>query len=488
MGKIATPTESLEAAVEEALSPRDPRSSLAKGSLRYVKTLALSIGIQGPTAGVIIGPAIIASIVGGPGSLAQVLALVTMAFVAYAFIVFARSFNTAGSVYAFNGTAMGPGYGFVSTWILLLVYLSFAAGVYAATADIAQTFFASIGLNAPWFLFGIVGAVLAIGLAYLSIGISNIIIFACEGLSIVLISLVGISVLEKGGYHHHALNAQSFSSHGVGVGVLALGVVAAFGQFSGFEGAATLGEESKSSTRTIPVAIAGSLVISAAIYIFFTWISYNAYPSVKALANDPAPLVHIAGIYLDPLAAKTVNVAGTISAFGAQLACINAAARLLFALGRETKGIASLGFLAKTSSKFRSPTGALAVVAISTIAALVAFSFEATANRAAALVIQYGAYLILVAYLLTVVAAMAFVIKTTRKIFPILVLSIGVVVIGYVLYKTFVPFPTAPFNWVVLSGLGSVALGVVLYLIRPIRIALSNSELLKVITTKLKEI
>jgi len=76
---------------------------------------------RGPTAGVIIGPAIIAGIVGEPGALAEVLALVAMGFVAYAFVVFTRAFNTAGSVYAFNATALGPGYGFVSAWPLLLV-------------------------------------------------------------------------------------------------------------------------------------------------------------------------------------------------------------------------------------------------------------------------------------------------------------------------------------------------------------------------------
>jgi amino acid transporter len=112
--------------------------------------VALPVGIQGPTAGVIIGPAIIASIVGEPGALAQVLALVAMGFVAYAFIVFTRAFNTAGSVYGFNAAALGPGYGFVSAWLLLLVYISFAAGVYAATADIAQTLLASLGLHVSW--------------------------------------------------------------------------------------------------------------------------------------------------------------------------------------------------------------------------------------------------------------------------------------------------------------------------------------------------
>ena len=55
---------------------------LRSGSLSFARTVALSVGIQGPTAGVIIGPAVIASVVGGPGALAQVLGLVAMAFVA----------------------------------------------------------------------------------------------------------------------------------------------------------------------------------------------------------------------------------------------------------------------------------------------------------------------------------------------------------------------------------------------------------------------
>ena len=65
---------------------------------------------------------------------------------------------------------------------------------------------------------------------------------------------------------------------------------------------------------------------------------------------------------------------------------------------------------------------------------------------------------------------------------------VAVVVIGFVLYKTFVPFAAAPFNKVDLSGPDSVFMGIVLYLIRPIRLALSNSELLGVTDTRLKEI
>ena len=99
-----THTGELARQVDEVTGGAGPGRSLRHGSLRFLRTVALPIGVQGPTAGVIIGPAIIAGIVGEPGALAQVLALVTMGFVAYAFVVFTRSFNTAGSVYAFNAT------------------------------------------------------------------------------------------------------------------------------------------------------------------------------------------------------------------------------------------------------------------------------------------------------------------------------------------------------------------------------------------------
>ena len=167
-------------------------------------------------------------------------------------MVFSRSFNTAGSVYGFNASALGPGYGFVSAWLLLLVYTSFAAGVSAATADIAQALLASLGVHAGWVWLGLAGAALALALAYTSIGFSSLVILAAEGLAVALITVVGIAMLVAGGYHHHGLTAAPFTPHGVSVPVLALGVTAAFGQFSGFESPATLGEEARAATPPPP--------------------------------------------------------------------------------------------------------------------------------------------------------------------------------------------------------------------------------------------
>jgi amino acid transporter len=457
--------------------------SLIHNQLRFVRTVALSVGIQGPVAGVIVGPAVLASLVGGSGALVYLLGLVAMVFVAYAFVIFTRQFNSAGSVYAFNSAALGPTYGFVSAWILLLVYLSFAAAVYASTADIAQTLFASFGIHLGWIWFALAGFAVTMVFAYRSIRVTTMVIFTVEGIAVVLLGIVGVAVMLHGGYHHHALSTSPFQLHGLALGALGIGVVNAFGAFSGFEGAATLGEESRSPSKTIPRAIGWSLFGSAAIYIVFTWIANNAYASPGALAVDPAPFVHLANLYVSPVMGKLVNVAGVISAFGAQLACIVAANRLIFALGRDVAPERPWGrpLLTRTHTRFGSPVGALAVSGIITLVALLAFSAEPTAIRALIMIVEFGAYLIIVAYFLTVVAAVVWVARHARRVLPMIVLSVGVLVLGGVLYDTFHPFPPAPYSWIVASAGFSVIAGVLLARTRHVRTQLSASPLLRAV-------
>lgn len=461
------------------LYARGATPRLARSQLRSIRTVALSVGIQGPVAGVIVGPAVLASLVGGSGALAYLLGLVAMAFVAYAFIVFARSFNSSGSVYAFNSAALGPTYGFVSAWILLLVYLSFAAAVYASTADIAQTLFAGWGIHASWVWFALGGFAVTMLFAHRSIRLTTAVIFAVEGVAVVLLGVVGVAVVARHGVGH-ALSPSPFTVHGLGLGALALGVVNAFGAFSGFEGAATLGEESSDATRTIPRAIAWSLAGSALVYIVFTWIADNAFPSARALASDPAPFVHLATVTVGSAMGTAVNVAGVISAFGAQLACVVAANRLIFALGRDvTPEHGTLrGLLTRVHPRFGSPTGALAATGVVTLATLLGFAAEPSAVRALTLIVELGAYLIIVAYLLTVVAAGVWVARHDRRPAPLAALVLGTAVLGAVLYDTLHPFPPAPFDWIVAAAGVAVLLGAGIALTPGVRRRLAGSPLL----------
>jgi amino acid transporter len=102
---------------------------LRGGRLRFFRTIAESVGVQGPTGSVVIAAAVLASVSGGGTALVQLIAAVAMGFVAYAFVIFTRGFNSAGSVYGFTGAVAGPRFGFLSAWALMLVYVSFAGGI-----------------------------------------------------------------------------------------------------------------------------------------------------------------------------------------------------------------------------------------------------------------------------------------------------------------------------------------------------------------------
>jgi hypothetical protein len=104
-------------------------AQLRPGRLRFFRTVAESVGVQGPTGGVVIGAALLAGISGGGTALVEVVAAVAMGFVAYAFVLFTRSFNSAGSVYGFTGAAVAPWPGFLSALALLFVYINFAGRV-----------------------------------------------------------------------------------------------------------------------------------------------------------------------------------------------------------------------------------------------------------------------------------------------------------------------------------------------------------------------
>ncbi len=118
--------------------------------LRFFRTAAESVGVQGPTAAVVIAAAVLAGVSGGGTDLVQLVAAVAMGFVAYAFVIFTRGFNSAGSVYGFTGAVAGPVFGFISAWTLMLVYISFAGSIFTATADEAQPAFGAVGLHLSW--------------------------------------------------------------------------------------------------------------------------------------------------------------------------------------------------------------------------------------------------------------------------------------------------------------------------------------------------
>jgi amino acid transporter len=392
---------------------------LRGGRLRFFRTIAESVGVQGPTGAAVISAAVLASVSGGGTALVQIAAAVAMGFVAYAFVIFTRGFNSAGSVYGFTGAVAGPRFGFLSAWTLMLVYVSFAGGIYTATADEAQPAFGAIGLHLPWPVYAIIAFVLVMALAYLDVKVSATVILALEGASMLLVIIACSIIAAKGGYHGHAFSSAPFRPNGVPLSILGLGIVLTFSSFSGFEAAATLGEESRQPRRLIPPAIAASLAVVAIYAIGVAAVVTNAYPGITQLSKATVPLVTVTDTYVAGWMGELVNIGAVVSLFGASLACVVAASRMLFALGRD----AGPTMLRRTSRRTGAPVGALIWVGAGSLLMLLLFIKEPLATRAVAISLTYGADLIIVAYILVVAAAIIFTIRRRMSLVKTVILG-----------------------------------------------------------------
>ena len=474
-GETALPQQ---AQVQDAYAGEHRIGRLKGDHLRFLRVIAESIGIQGPTGGVVITAAILAGIAGGGTALIQLIAAVAMGFVAYAFVIFTRGLNSAGSVYGFTGAIAGPIFGFLSAWALLLVYVNFAGGVYASTADEAQPAFASIGIHWPWPVYALIVAALVTALALVDIKISASVILVVEGVSMLLVIIASIIITIKGGHHGHPFSSAPFRATGLAGPALGLGVVYAFSVFSGFEGAATLGEEAHQPRRNIPRAIWISLAVVATYEVLVSAVVQNAFPSIKALSLAPVPLVSATSTYVTPWFGDVIAWGAVMSSFGAALALVVGASRMLFALARDGFGPK---FLTRTSSRTGAPVGAVGLVAVVSVALLVAFLWEPLATTAVALILTYGADLIIAAYILAVVAALILVIRTRMPIHRGVILGVGLLILGYVCKETFSPLPTGAYRWDFLLAVATMVVGIALpFLFPSLRRGIATSPLLRV--------
>jgi amino acid transporter len=450
--------------------------SLRANSVRYIGATASAVGIQAPTAGVTFLPALMAAIVGEAGPLAFLIALVAMLLVSYAFVVLATDFASAGSVFAFNGRALGYGYGFISAWMLLGVYIAYSSSIYASNANFLESLAGSAHVNIAWQVFAFVFWTLALVLAYRRISVSTLLIFVLEGAAIVLVAIVAVAVLVKGGSGGHGISAAPFTPGDVPVTTIGLGVIFAFTGFSGFEVSATLGEETSRPKRVIPVSMVAALLVSGGIYVVMSWIETIASPNAATLAGQSVPLVDIAGRYVGPAMGTIINIAALISGIGAELATVNGANRLLFALGRDGFGPR---WLSSVTTRERSPVGALAVVGVVSIVAVVPFMLNGTVPIDAFFYLAtYGADLIIIAYLLTSIAALVWSIRQ-RRASPVRVVGLlaAIAVMAYIIKGTVYPIPEAPFDLCIYAAAITIAVGLVLLLVPRLRVNLSRSPL-----------
>lgn len=430
------------------------------------ETAALSIAIMAPTAAMALNGSLAASIAGTAVPLSFLGALITIALVSYSFIEFSRQYAHAGSVYAFNGMALGARFGFLSGWALLFTYVAFTGASMAEVGAFFQTFLGLLGVQVSWIIPAIVAGALIWWLAFREIRLSTRVTMVFEGLSILLILVLAAVILGRGGAH--GLSFQPFSVGKAGFSAVALASVFAFLSFAGFEGAATLGEETSNPKRSIPRAIASAVFFTGAFYLVIAYTQSEGFgltgAGVKAFASSTAPLGDLARTYIGAAMAAVIMFGATISAFSSALGTASAGSRILFALGRDGFLSPSLG---KAHPKHASPYVALAAVMVIAFVCNIVLISQIGTNVFGWLG-TIGVLSLLLVYLVTQVSAIKLFSSIGRwKGLQFAIPIVAIILLAYTLWANVYPVPAAPFNYFPYVVLVWIVIGLIVVLASP---------------------
>lgn len=469
-------------------------STSLKRELKIVDAAAFSIGLVGPVGAMALLGVGAAGILGRGATLAFLFALFVVSLVAYGFIKMSQYIAHSGSVYALVGITLGPRAGFVAGWALAGAYLTIGAGSTIEIGLFFTNFLNRIGLTAKpgWIIVAVIALAIVAALGFARIHILTRTLLVIELIGVVVVGLLSLLILFKVGTHN-APNGQTFSFDflklpaGANFSVIAAGAVYGFLAFAGFEGAATLGEETENPKREIGRAIIFAISIIAVFYmlaIVAQSLGFGTSASgVKLFQGSSAPYSDLASSYVGNWLAATLALVASISLLAIAIGTMNAGARILFALARDA---GSKSVIARVSASGE-PSGALWVMLGSALVIMVGQNFAGTGVLNATFYwLTIGTIALLVAYALATLGALRFLFMSGEDRAPkwqLIIPSAGVLFIFYVIYKNAVgvaePYNRFPFivaAWLV------IALGYVAF--KPGLAARVQSNLSEISTTK----
>jgi len=433
--------------------------------LRFWEAIALSLGIMAPTAAMALNGVAPAGLIGRAVPLAFLFAAIAIALVSYAFVRLTRHFSHAGSAYALTGVTLGPHAGFFSGWGQLGTYTAFTAASTAEVGLFGESFFDGTGIwhSPEWIVISLVAAALIWIVAYSDVKFATRSLLAIEAVSVTLILILVVWIYVKviGG---SAPNGQDFTLKpfsppaGVGIGAIAFASVFGFLSWAGFEGAAALGEETNNPRRNIPAAIATAVAVTGIFYVVVMLAQSLGFGidtnGVKAFSSSGAPLGDLSTAFISHGYADAINFGAMVSAFASALGTATAAARILFAMGRDGFATPRLGLASRRTG---APANALAVVMAVSIAVFVALRINNTTSTNVFFYMgTIGVLSLLVVYIVTNLGAAKF-LTLDRRENPAQLLIIGAAIAAlvYVLHKNIhgVAYPYKWFPYVVLGWL-----------------------------------
>ena len=439
-------------------------NKLKKDSLSVLETVALSVAIMGPSASISVVIIMMASLTNYSAPLVLFISMVCVGLVSVSIIKLNQYFPSSGSVYFFAEEILGKRAGFISGWLIVFTYLVLGVSCTAIAGSDLQSILAGFGVNIHWELIIFIIMVFVWYLAGRDAKVSIRVLLVLEIISMSILLILSIIIIIKASAAT-GLSPAPFKSGGNSLSSIAIASVFGFLAFSGFEGASSLGEESKNPQKTIPIAVASAIIISGIFFIIVAYaqvLGFGLTPDgIKALTGSDTPLADLASKYLFSGIPLIIMLCVSISFFSSTLGCISAGARILFTMGRD--GMLSKAFY-RTHRKHHTPYFSINILtAVSILIFVGCFRLKAIdVGRYAATV---GTLALLLSYMLATICAIVFfhrnkVWKGAKLILPVL----SVCILGIIFVFNIYPVPEYPVNLLIFGLLIWLIAGLLLSL------------------------
>ncbi len=334
---------------------------LRSGQLGTADVTASTVANIGPGIDFYFGFGVIAVTAGVAAPLTILAATVAVVLLAFTVAEFTKAEPSAGSFITYVETALGARAGVATALLVTVGYTVAIAAVFTLSGGLlAMTLSHYTAWQAPWGPFSLVLTAGAIWLTARGVKLSTSAVGGAVLVQVAIMVVVCVIVLVD---QRARLSGIPFSwSHLTGgLAGLSAGFPLALFMFIGWENGPALAEESRDPRRTIPRALYISVVIAAALLVFFAYATITGFNyDVSSIGRSSVPFLTVADHYLGG-AGVLAWIAGIVSALATLVAGADSQSRMLFDGGRNGLLPAKLGQLRSRSD---TPVNALVFMAV----------------------------------------------------------------------------------------------------------------------------
>jgi amino acid transporter len=436
-------------------------AELRRNNLSFIEAIGQSIASVSPTFTPALGVAVVGGMAGSASWLVYTLAMVAMVIVAFNIAKLAKRIPAAGSFFLYVSRTLGPSYGLLAGWAMLVAYLGTTIALTAATSLFLKATMTALGitLTIPNIVYYAIISIAIWLLATRDIKFSSRLSLTLEGISVAMILVVCFVVWRKFGFE---IDPKQVHLTGASFGSVAPAIVFAIFSWVGFESAATLGAETRNPGIVIPRAIILTAIIAGVFFISTTAIVVMGFSDNAAnLGGSSAPLIYISS-GLGSWVALLIYIGATISCFACALGQYNAFARMLFSLGRYQFVHKSMGMV---HAQHHTPYFALTLGAIANFVVCSVFASQGEIN----LVGYFGTIatfgFITVYFLCSICAPVLLMREKTAKPADFILGGLGAIAMALAFFGSIYPVPSPPYNYFPYGFVAYMVIGIIWFFV-----------------------